>query len=429
MIPTVAPKVIIIGGGFAGLEAAKALAGSPLQITLIDRRNHFVFQPLLYQVATAALSPGDIAAPIRWVLRRHKNVTVLLAEVVDINLAQRQITLADGEQRHYDYLILAAGGRTSYFGHDDWIPVAPGLKSIEDALELRRRILLAFEAAEREVEASRRQSLLTFVVVGGGPTGAELAGALVEIARYTLRHDFRVIDPSQARVILIEAGPRVLASFPKSLSESAEHQLSRLGVEVITGVAVRQITDQWVELADDRVIEAATVIWAAGVAAVALTQTLGVECDRAGRIYVEPDLSLPGYPEVFAVGDLATVREQASQRMPGVAPNATQTGLTAALNLLRRWRGEPTQPYRYWDKGSMATIGRAAGVAYLFNRLPLSGYPAWLSWLLVHLYYLIGFDNRVVVMARWAWAYFTRQRSARLITGDTRLAARHERQA
>jgi NADH dehydrogenase len=411
------PHVVIVGGGFGGLEAAKALGGAPARVTLIDRRNHFLFQPLLYQVATAGLSPGNIATPIRAVVRRYRNVQVLLAEVVGVDLAARRLKLADGGEIAYDYLVLATGSRTSYFGHEEWAAIAPGLKTVEDALEMRRRVLVAFEAAEREADPAIRRRLMTFVVIGGGPTGVELAGALAEIARYTMRRDFRAIDTAEARIILVEGGPRVLNTFPESLSASARRQLERLGVEVVTGKLAAQIDAEGVTFTDGGGIEAATVLWAAGVAAAPLTRTLGLPLDRAGRVTVAPDLRLPGHPEVYAIGDIALFTHQGGRPLPGVAPTAMQQGRAAAANIRRHLRGEPTHRFHYWDKGNVATIGRAAGVAD-FGWLRVSGLLAWLTWLVVHIYYLIGFGNRLIVLAQWAWSYFTHQRGARLITGD-----------
>jgi NADH dehydrogenase len=423
------PHVVIVGGGFAGIEAARALRRVPVRVTVIDQRNHYLFQPLLYQVAMAALSPNDIAAPIRWMLRRQRNVRVMLAEVTAVDLAGRRLTLADGDLVPYDYLILAAGGRTSYFGHDAWCRVAPGLKSVEDALEIRRRVLVAYEVAEREPDPAARQRLLTFVVVGGGPTGVELAGALVEIARHTLRPDFRVIDTSQTRVVLVEGGPRLLATYPESLSQSARRQLERLGVEVVVGATVTDITSDTVTLSNQRQMEAATVLWAAGVAAVPLTATLGVEVDRGGRIVVEPDLSIPGHPEAYAVGDLALIRRDGGRPVPGVAPAAMQAGRAAAGNIARRLAGQPARAFHYVDKGDVATIGRSAGVMNLFGRLRISGLLAWLAWLFIHLWYLISFDNRLIVFTKWAWSYFTFRRSARLITGSPTLPPHRPRPA
>ncbi len=411
------PHVVVVGGGFGGLYAARALAGRPVRVTLLDRRNHHLFQPLLYQVATAALNASDIAAPLRSVLRRAKNVTVLLAEVEKVNLAERRLTLDRGELG-YDALILAVGAGHSYFGHEDWEVFAPSLKSLEDALEIRRRILLAYEYAERELDAAEQRALLTFVVVGGGPTGVELAGALAEIARQTIARDFRTIDPTRARVILVEGGKRVLASFPESLSRSAQKSLERIGVEVRTGTTVTRVTADAVWLGGEQ-IRARTVLWAAGVAAAPLARTLGVTLDRSGRVPVEPDLSIPGHPEAFAIGDMSVFRDTTGAALPGLAPVAMQQGARAADNALRRLSGRPTRVFRYRDKGTMATIGRAAAVAVV-GGVKLSGLPAWLAWLFVHIMFLIGFRNRFLVLFQWAWAYVSWQRGARLITGPWR---------
>ena len=388
-----------------------------MRVTLVDRRNHHLFQPLLYQVATAGLNPSDIARPIRSVLADQDNAEVLLAEVVGIDRGARKVVLADGEIG-YDYLILATGATHSYFGHDAWAAHAPGLKSIEDALEIRRRTLLAFEAAEREPDPGRRRTGLTFVVIGGGPTGVELAGALGEIARRVLKADFRSIDPASARVILIEAGPRILPAFAPSLSAEAARELARLGVEVITGIAATSIDATGVSLGERR-LDARNVLWAAGVAASPIARSLGIPLDRAGRVPVAPDLTLPGHPEVFVIGDLAALR-QAGKPVPGVAPAAKQMGRHAARNILRAVRGLPYAPFRYRDAGSLATIGRAAAVAE-FGRLRLSGFIAWLAWLLVHIYFLIGFRNRLLVMLQWAWLYLRHDSGARLITGEVRV--------
>jgi len=407
------PHVIVVGGGFGGLNAARALAGRPVRVTLLDRRNHHLFQPLLYQVATAALNASDIAAPLRSVLRRARNVTVLLAEVQRVELAARRLTLDRGEI-DYDALILAAGAGHSYFGHEDWEAFAPSLKTLEDALEIRRRVLLAYEAAEREADGAEQQALLTFVVVGGGPTGVELAGALAEISRQTIARDFRVIDPTRARILLIEGGARVLAAFPESLSERARRSLERIGVEVRTGAIVTRVTADAVWLGSEQ-IRARTVLWAAGVAASPLAGTLGVPLDRAGRVPVEADLSIPGHPEVFVIGDMSVSRDPSGAPLPGLAPVAIQQGRRAADNVLRRLSGQPTLAFRYRDRGTMATIGRAAAVAVI-GGVQLSGLIAWLAWLFVHILFLIGFRNRLLVLFEWAWAYVSWQRGARLIT-------------
>ena len=407
------PHVVIVGGGFGGLYAARALAGRPVRVTLLDRRNHHLFQPLLYQVATAALNPSDIAIPLRSILRRAANVTVLLAEVEAVDLAARRLVL-DGDPLDYDALVLAAGAGHSYFGHDDWEPFAPSLKTLEDALEIRRRVLLAYETAEREQDRAEQRALLTSVVIGGGPTGVELAGALAEISRETIARDFRRIDPTKARIVLLEAGPRVLAAFPDPLPARAAAALTRIGVEVRTGATVTRVTPDAVWLGDEQ-IRARTVLWAAGVAAAPLTRTLGVPLDQAGRVLVERDLSIPGHPEAFAIGDLCALTGDDGHPLPGLAPVALQQGRAAAQNVLHRLAGEPTEPFHYRDRGSMATIGRAAAVAVV-GRFRLSGLLAWLAWLFVHIAFLIGFRNRFLVLFQWAWAYLSWQRGARLIT-------------
>jgi NADH dehydrogenase len=420
MTPAASPHVVIVGGGFGGLHAAKALARAPVAVTVIDRHNHHVFQPLLYQVATAALSPGDIASPIRWVLRRQRNVRVLLAEVIAVD-AGRRVLETDAGPVTYDFLILATGATHAYFGHDDWRPHAPGLKTLDDALEMRRRILMAFERAEREADPDARRALLTFVVIGAGPTGVELAGALAEIARHTLVKDFRAIDPASAWIILIEGGPDVLPAFPKSLRVSAAGQLARLGVDVRTGTLVTSVEPDGVRLGGEAV-RAATVLWAAGVAASSVGRLLGVPLDRAGRVIVEPDLTVPGHPEIAVIGDLAAFAHDGAP-LPGVAPVAVQQGEHAARNIVRALRGLPRRRFRYRNLGNMATIGRGSAVAD-FGRFRLAGLPAWLAWLFVHIANLIGFRNRLVVMLQWAWAYVTYQRSMRLITGLPRPPSR-----
>jgi len=411
------PHVVIVGGGFGGLYAARALANRPVRVTLLDRRNHHLFQPLLYQVATAALNPSDTATPLRSILRRAPNVTVFLAEVVSVDLAGRRLVLDEGAMP-YDALVLAAGAGHSYFGHDDWEPLAPSLKTLEDALEIRRRVLLAYEEAEREQDGAEQRALLTSVVIGGGPTGVELAGALAEISRETIARDFRLIDPTKARIVLLEGGPRVLAAFPDPLPARAAAALARIGVEVRTGATVTRVTPDAVWLGGEQ-IRARTVLWAAGVAAAPLTRTLGVPLDRAGRVLVERDLSIPGHPEAFAIGDLCAFIAEDGRPLPGLAPVALQQGRAAARNVLHRLAGEPTEAFRYRDRGSMATIGRAAAVAVV-GRLRLSGLPAWLAWLFVHIMFLIGFRNRFLVLFEWAWAYVSWQRGARLITGPWR---------
>lgn len=384
-----------------------------MDITVLDRRNHHLFQPLLYQVATAALSPGDIAAPIRRILRRQSNATVVLGEVVGIDLGAHEVQTPQG-RHHFDYLIVSPGASHSYFGRNDWEPLAPGLKTVEDALEIRRRMLLAYEAAEICEDESERQRLLTFVVVGGGPTGVEMAGAMAEIARHTLARDFRRIKPTQARFVLIEAMDRVLPTFPQKLSASARRLLERLGVEVLTGKMVKEIDEVGVSLDGDR-IESRTVIWAAGVQASPLGALLGAPTDRNGRVMVEGDLSIPGHDEVFVAGDLAHF-EQDGEPVPGMAPGAIQEGRHAARNIIRAVEGKPPLLFRYRDKGHLATIGRAAAVARI-GRLEFSGLPAWILWVIVHIFYLIGFRNRYIVLAEWAWEYFTWDKGARLITG------------
>lgn len=411
------PHVVIVGGGFGGLYAARALAPRPVRVTLLDRRNHHLFQPLLYQVATAALNPADIATPLRSILRRAPNITVFLAQVESVDLAGRRLVLDEGSMS-YDALVLAAGAGHSYFGHDDWEPLAPSLKTLEDALEIRRRVLLAYEEAERERDGAEQRALLTSVVIGGGPTGVELAGALAEISRETIARDFRLIDPTKARIVLLEGGPRVLASFPDPLPARAVSALTRIGVEVRTGATVTRVTPDAVWLGGEQ-IRARTVLWAAGVAAAPLTRTLAVPLDRAGRVLVERDLSIPGHPEAFAIGDLCAFTGDDGRPLPGLAPVALQQGRTAARNVLHRLAGEPTEPFHYRDRGSMATIGRAAAVAVV-GRLRLSGLPAWLAWLFVHIAFLIGFRNRFLVLFQWAWAYISWQRGARLITGPWR---------
>ncbi len=414
-----APHVVIVGGGFGGLSAAKALAGADVRVTVLDRRNHHVFQPLLYQVATATLSPGDIGAPIRWILRRARNVRVLLGEARAVDVAARRVVLTDGEVLDYDYLIVATGARHAYFGRDDWEPHAPGLKTLDDALVIRRRILLAFERAEREPEAAARQALLTFVLVGGGPTGVELAGTLAEIARQTLRDEFKRIDTARARIVIVEAGPTILASFREDLRAAARTSLARFGVEVREQTRVTGIDARGVDLegpGGPERLSAGTVVWAAGVAASPLVRTLGAPVDRAGRAIVEPDLSIPGRPEVFVVGDAAAFLHQGGTPLPGVAQPAMQGAAHAARTILRRLRGEPSQPFVYRDLGSMAIVGRASAVADL-GWIRLTGLVGWLSWLFLHIVMLIGFRNRVIVLVEWAIAYLTFQRGARLITG------------
>ena len=414
---SIIPHVLILGAGFGGLTAAKLLSRLPVRVTLLDRRNYHLFQPLLYQVATATLSPGDIASPIRWIFRRAANVRVLLGEAQSIDTAQHRVTLADGATLDYDYAIVATGASHAYFGHEEWAPDAPGLKTLEDALEIRKRILLAFERAERETSPARRQELLTFVLVGGGPTGVELAGTLGEIARQTLRHEFRSIDPRQARIVLIEAGPTILPSFPPKLRDAARSALGRLDIEVRENTTVTGVDPHGVSLGGERLM-AGTVLWAAGVAASPIVSTLGVPRDRAGRVTVEPDLSIPGHPEVFVIGD-AAVFEQDGKPLPGVAPPAIQEGAHAAKMIAARIRGENATRFVFHDKGSMAIVGRGSAVADL-PWIQFSGPVAWLAWLFLHIVKLIGFRNRAAVLLQWAVAYFTYQRSVRLITNMER---------
>lgn len=423
--PSVVPHVVVLGGGFAGLWATRALADSPVRITLIDRHNHHLFQPLLYQVATAGLSAPDIAAPLRHILRRQRNVEVRLSEVERIDAGDKQVRLANGERIGFDYLLVATGATHAYFGHDEWARHAPGLKTLDDALRLRRHLLLAFERAEAESDPARRAAWLNFAVVGGGPTGVELAGTLAEIARHTLKNEFRNIDPSEARVRLIEAGPRVLASFPESLSEKARRQLSKLGVDVSTGTPVTDIDEHGYRLGEE-FVAAKTVVWAAGVAASPLARSLAVPLDRAGRVLVQPDLSVPGHLEIFVAGDLATVSSD-GKPVPGVAPAAKQMGRHVAQAIQARLGGKSTAPFRYQDYGNLATIGRMAAVVD-FGRLKFSGVLAWWFWLAAHVFFLIGFRNRIVVLLNWAWAYWSYQRGARIILGEDQADSHDEDQ-
>jgi NADH dehydrogenase len=411
-------RVVVIGAGFGGLEAARNLAKLPVQVTLIDRTNHHTFQPLLYQVATAGISPGEIAAPIRWILRSRKNVEVIMDEVVGFDLTRKIVQLPDLEIP-FDYLVVASGAQHSYFGHDEWEPLAPGLKTIEDALEIRRRVLLAFELAEKQVASGGPQPMLTFAIVGGGPTGVELAGTLAEIAHKVLQHEFRSIDPKRTRILLLEGGPQILPTYAPDLSESAVRQLQHLGVEVRAPAMVTQITPGAVWIGAER-IPAAVILWAAGVAASSLGKKLGASTDRAGRVMVNPDLSIASHPNVFVIGDLATLKDEAGKPLPGVAPVAMQEGRYVAKAVANDLRKSPRRPFHYVDKGSLATIGRAAAVAQ-FKKLHISGYFAWLAWLFVHIFFLIGFRNRIIILIQWAWSYFTYERGARLITGDTTL--------
>jgi NADH dehydrogenase len=408
------PQVVIIGGGFAGLAAARRLAKVPCDVTIVDRHNHHVFQPLLYQVATAGLSPGDIASPIRWILRKQARLRVLLAKVSGIDSAARLVRLDGHDPVPYDYLIVGAGATHSYFGHDDWSRVAPGLKTLDDALAIRRRLLLAFEEAELEKDPARQRFLMTFVIVGGGPTGVELAGALAEIARRALRGEYDAVDPASARIVLLEAGPSILSAFPDTLRASARRALARLGVEVREGSPVTRIEAGAVSIGGER-LDAHTILWAAGVAASPIARDLGPGLDRAGRVIVEPDLSVAGRPGVFVVGDLACFTHQTGQPLPGVAQVAKQMGSHAAANVASAIKGEKAAPFRYFDPGNMATIGRAAAIAD-FGFLRVSGFPGWLMWLFVHILFLIGFRNRLSVLLQWATAYLTYQRSVRLIT-------------
>lgn len=409
------PRVVIIGGGFGGLSAAVSLKGAPVEILLIDRRNHHVFQPLLYQVATAGLSPGDIAAPIRWILRHQANVRVWMGEITSIDPDRRVVLLDDGEAP-YDYLIVAAGATHAYFGHDEWRHFAPGLKTLEDALDMRRRVLVAFEKAERETDPAVQRRMLTFVVVGGGPTGVELAGALSEISRHALANDFRDIDPESARVILIEGGPRLLAAYQEDMSAFAKRALERLGVNVWTGSIVTNVTEGQVHVGGET-IEAGTILWAAGVSASPLGASLGAPTDRAGRVFVNDDLTVPGHPEVSVIGDLAALKQADGTWLPGVAQVAIQQGRHAGRNLRRVLQDQPTQPFVYRNLGNLATIGRNSAVAEL-PRWRFKGYGAWLFWLFVHIANLIGFRNRLSVMTQWAFSYLTFQRAVRLITFD-----------
>lgn len=410
------PRVVVVGGGFAGLAAVRCLARAPVDVLVVDRRNHHVFQPLLYQVATAGLSPADIAAPIRWILRRQKNVRVLLDEVVQADPAGRRLVLAASGPVDYDYLVVASGVTHAYFGRDDWAAHAPGLKTLEDAVAIRRRVLVAFEEAERAMDPERQRELLTFVVIGGGPTGVEMAGAIAEIARQALADEFDAVAPDTARVLLLEGGPAILPSYIERLRTSAREALASLGVEVRESSPVTDVTAGGVRVGDET-IAAGTVVWAAGVQASAIGRQLGAEVDRLGRVRVAPDLSVPAHPDIFVVGDLMAFTGQDGQPVPGVAQAAMQSGRTAARNILARLEGRATTPFVYRDLGNMATIGRARAVADM-GWLTLTGYPAWLAWLFLHLVFLVGFKNRVVVLVQWLVAYVTRQRGVRLITGD-----------
>ena len=415
MNPSQLPHVLVIGGGFAGLWATRALARTPVRITLVDRCNHHLFQPLLYQVATAGLSSPDIAAPLRHILRKQRNVEVRLAEVSGIDPAGKRARMTDGSTLEFDYLLLSSGATHAYFGHDEWAKYAPGLKTLDDALQLRRHLLLAFERAEAEPDPELRAAWLSFAIVGGGPTGVELAGTLAEIARHTLKNEFRNINPSDARVRLIEAGPRVLSSFPEGLSEKARRQLHKLGVEVSTGTAVTDINESGYRLGDT-FVPARTVVWAAGVAASPLARSLGVPLDRAGRVAVLDDLSAPGHPDIFVAGDLASL-QQDGKPVPGVAPAAKQMGRHVAAVIRARLARKAAPVFHYRDFGNLATIGRMAAIVH-FGRLKLSGLLAWWFWLGAHVFFLIGFRNRLIVLLNWAWAYWSYQRGARIILGQ-----------
>ncbi|KIP83362.1 MULTISPECIES: NAD(P)/FAD-dependent oxidoreductase [unclassified Stenotrophomonas] len=413
------PHLVIVGGGFAGLWAARALASERIRITLVDRRNHHLFQPLLYQVATAGLSAPDIAAPLRHILGHQRNVEVRLGEVTRIDKQARSVHLVDGTSLEYDTLLLASGATHAYFGHDEWAKDAPGLKTLDDAIALRRKLLLAFERAEAEPDPEKKAAWLSFAVVGGGPTGVELAGTLAEIARHTLRNEFRHIDPASAKVRLVEAGPRVLSTFPDVLSLKARRQLEKLGVEVLTGTPVTSIDSLGFQLGE-QFVPARTVVWAAGVAASPLGATLDTPLDRAGRVLVEPDLTLPGHPELFVAGDLAALSQADGRPVPGVAPAAKQMGKHVADTVRARLHGKPAPgPFKYADYGNLATIGRMAAIVHL-GKLQLSGVLAWWFWLAAHVFFLIGFRNRMVVLLNWAVAYWSYQRSARIIFGDVK---------
>jgi len=410
------PHVVIIGGGFAGINAAKALARAPVRVTVVDRKNHHTFQPLLYQVALAVLSPAEIASPIRAIMKRFRNVQVLLGEVTGFDL-ERHVAKMESIELAYDYLIIAAGATHAYFGHSEWEKIAPGLKTIEDAIEIRRRVLLAFETAEREAITRGVHPALNFVVIGAGPTGVELAGAIADISKRYMEHDFRAIDTRQARIILLEGGPRVLPAFPEDLSASAQKQLTDLGVEVRTNAMVTNLEPGFVTVGQER-LPAAVIVWGAGVSASPLGKMLGAPTDRAGRVLVNPDLSVPGHPEVLVIGDLAAVKMKDGKLVPGLAPAAIQMGKFAARQIKRVLQNRPREEFHYLDKGTLATIGRSKAVADL-GKLHFSGYLAWLAWLFIHLLFLIGFRNRFMVLAEWAWDYITYNHSARLITDTT----------
>jgi NADH:quinone reductase (non-electrogenic) len=412
-------RVVVVGAGFGGLNVALSLAKAPVAVTIVDRKNHHTFQPLLYQVATGGLSPGEIAAPVRGVFRGDSNIVTLLEEVEDFDLDRRSVKTSE-QELPYDYLVVAAGATHAYFGHDEWEPYAPGLKTIEDALEIRRRVLLTFELAERRAISGSSNEPLNFVVVGAGPTGVELAGTLAEISRHVLAHEFHSIDPSQARIILLEGGPRVLPAYPEDLSRSAEEQLRDLGVEVRTNALVTRIEAGVVYCGDTQIV-APVILWAAGVAASPLGKKLGATCDRAGRVLVQPDLSLPGHPEVFVIGDLASLKDEHGEQLPGLAPVAIQEGKYVARMIRRDLAHEAREHFHYWDKGTLATIGRDAAVGQFGKKIHVSGFIAWLSWLFIHIFFLIGFRNRLLVFIQWFWSYLTYERGARLITGATTL--------
>ncbi|XXF79512.1 NAD(P)/FAD-dependent oxidoreductase [Myxococcaceae bacterium GXIMD 01537] len=408
------PHVVILGGGFAGLHAAQRLKRAPVRVTLVDRHNHHLFQPLLYQVATATLSPSEVASPLRGLLGRY-GMSVQLAEATGIDVEGKRVLLKDGELS-YDYLIIATGATHSYFGRDDWAPYAMGLKTIEDAVEIRRRVLLAFEMAERESDPRSHRELLTFVLIGGGPTGVELAGALAEISRHSLRHNFQHIDPADARILLLEGLDRLLPTYPSDLSEKAKRSLERLGVEVRTKTRVTEIDETGVYIGAEY-IPARTVLWAAGVAASPLARSLGVELDRSGRVPVTPALTVPGRNDIFVVGDLSLVRRDDGVPVPGIAPAAMQEGAHAAENIVRQVEGKPLASFNYWDRGTFAVIGRGAAVGVALRRFKMAGRPAWLAWLFIHVLFLIGFRSRLAVLLDWGYSYLTFRKSARIITG------------
>jgi NADH dehydrogenase len=410
------PRVVIVGGGFAGLYAAKELAGRAVDVTLVDQKNHHTFQPLLYQVATAVLSPGEIAKPLRRILYRTPNIKVILGEVIGFDLTCRSVQLKDGAVLAYDYLVVAAGARHSYFGHNEWEQYAPGLKTLEDSLDIRRRILLAFELAEREAHLSGAHKPLHFAVIGGGATGVELAGAIADIATRALAHDFKAVDTASARITLYEGCPRVLGTYPEGLSRKAELQLTELGVRVQTNSMVTSVEPGRIEVGGEWV-PVSVAIWATGIAASPLGRALGADVDKAGRVLVTPDLSIPNHPEIFVIGDMAALFDAEGTAVPALGSAAIQEGKSCAGNILRDLRAEKRVPFRYRDKGVLSTIGRNRAVAVI-GGLHLSGFPAWFLWAFVHIYLLIGFRNRLAVFSEWMWAYFTHERSARLITGD-----------